>query len=134
VPWGAGLGISLAGLTRVELLRAVDNALPEPAAGKLPRWHGFNLLEKFSGRGRRFNERHFEWIGGFGFNFVRLPMDYRMWIEDNDWTKFHEPALKEIDEAVKFGEKHGVHVCLDFQCAPALHGCAAAGRKIGLVR
>jgi len=48
-------------------------------------------------------------------------MDYRMWIENNDWTKFHEQTLREIDEAVELGGKHGVHVCLNFHRAPRLH-------------
>ena len=92
--------------------------LPEPSPQKLPRWYGFNLLNKFNGRNERFNEQDFEWIAELGFNFVRLPLDYRMWIENNDWTKFREQTLKEIDEAVKLGGKHGIHVCLNFHRAP----------------
>jgi endoglucanase len=92
--------------------------LPEATARKLPPWRGFNLLEKFNGRNDRFNEQDFEWIAELGFNFVRLPMDYRGWIENNDWTKFREPTLKEIDEAVRLGEKHGIHLQLNFHRAP----------------
>jgi aryl-phospho-beta-D-glucosidase BglC (GH1 family) len=109
---GAGLGI--ASLTCDNLPAAAANELPDPSPGKLPRWHGFNLLNKFNGRNDRFDEQNFEWIAELGFNFVRLPLDYRMWIENNDWTKFHEPTLKEIDEAVEWGGKHGIHVCLNF--------------------
>jgi hypothetical protein len=49
---------------------------------KLPRWRGFNLLEKFTaGPVRRpFREEDFRLIAKLGFNFVRLPMDYRCWI------------------------------------------------------
>jgi len=97
---------------------AAANTLPEPSPGKLPRWRGFNLLNKFNGRNDRFDEQDFEWIAELGFNFVRLPLDYRMWIENNDWTKFHEPTLKEIDQAVEWGGKHGIHVCLNFHRAP----------------
>jgi endoglucanase len=114
----AGAGAGVVRLGTKDLVAAATKELPEPSAGKLPRWHGFNLLEKFNGRNDRFNETEFEWIAAFGFNSVRLPMDYRMWIEDGDWTKFREQTLKEIDEAVKFGEKHGVHVCLNFHRAP----------------
>ena len=113
---GAGLGI--ASLTGDNLSAAAANELPDPSPQKLPRWHGFNLLNKFNGRNARFDEPDFEWIAELGFNFVRLPLDYRMWIENNDWTKFHEPTLKEIDEAVEWGGKHGVHVCLNFHRAP----------------
>jgi endoglucanase len=113
---GAGLGI--ASLTCDNLSAAAANKLPDPSPGKLPRWHGFNLLNKFNGRNDRFEEQDFEWIAELGFNFVRLPLDYRMWIENNDWTKFREPTLKEIDEAVEWGGRHGVHVCLNFHRAP----------------
>ena len=65
----------------------------------LPRWYGFNLDPKFMVQhNRRFVEEDFAWIRELGFNFVRIPMDYRCWIEAGDWTKFSEPALKEIDE------------------------------------
>src|SRR6266568_35883 len=113
----AGAGLGLAGFSDAELPAATVKALPEPTVKKLPPWRGFNLLQKFNGQNRRFKEADFESIAELGFNFVRLPMDYRMWIEDNDWTKFREPTLKEIDDAVKFGEKHGIHVCLNFHRA-----------------
>jgi endoglucanase len=114
----AGAGLSIAGFASKDLRAATAGPMPEPSARKLPRWHGFNLLEKFNGQNHRFREQDFERIAELGFNFVRLPMDYRMWIEDNDWAKFREQTLKEIDEAVQFGEKHSVHVCLNFHRAP----------------
>lgn len=92
-----------------------------PASGeKLPRWRGFNLLEKFMlGSGRKpFVEEDFRLIAKLGFNFVRLPMDYRLWIVDGDWEKFDEATLKEIDQAVAWGEKYGIHVCINFHRAP----------------
>ena len=65
-----------------------------------------------------FAERDFEWLAELGFNFVRLPMDYRMWTEEGDWTRFREPTLKQIDQAVDLGTRHGIHVCLNFHRAP----------------
>jgi endoglucanase len=95
------------------------SSLPEPSPRKLPRWRGFNLLEKFMVHSNaRFRESDFAWMEEWGFNFVRLPMDYRCWIEGNDWTRFREDTLKEIDEAVEFGRKHQVHVCINFHRAP----------------
>jgi endoglucanase len=114
----ATAGLGLAGVTRSERLAAGANQLPEPSPKKLPLWRGFNLLEKFNGRNDPFHRQDFEWIAELGFNFVRLPMDYRMWTENNDWTKFREPTFKEIDEALKFGKEYGVHVCLNFHRAP----------------
>lgn len=51
---------------------------PQPLYRKLPRWRGFNLLEKFNARNDRFVEADFQWIQEWGFDFVRLPMDYRV--------------------------------------------------------
>lgn len=93
--------------------------LPEPSTARLPRWRGFNLLEKFTqGRPRPFLESDFEWIAELGFNFVRLPLSYRCWADAKDWLNLKEPVLKEIDQAVEFGRKHAVHVNLNFHRAP----------------
>ena len=86
---------------------------------KLPRWRGFNLLEKFnSGNNKPFLEEDFRLISKLGFTFVRLPMDYRTWIKDGDWKQFNEEVLKEIDQAVEWGGQYGIHVCINFHRAP----------------
>lgn len=87
---------------------------------KLPRWRGFNLLEKFraTGKDSPFVEEDFRLISELGFNFVRLPMDYRTWIKDGDWEQFNEDVLKDIDQAVQWGEQYGIHVCINFHRAP----------------
>jgi len=94
-------------------------AWPVVTAAKLPRWRGFNLLDKFNqGNARPFNEEDFRLIAQLGFNFVRLPMDYRCWIKDGNWEQFNEAALQEIDQAVELGNKYHLHVCLNFHRAP----------------
>jgi hypothetical protein len=89
-------------------------------AEKLPRWRGFNLLEKFFLTRERqpFLEDDFRLISKLGFNFVRLPMDYRCWIKDGNWEEFDEAALREIDQAVAWGGKYGIHVSINFHRAP----------------
>ncbi|MDD3470252.1 MAG: cellulase family glycosylhydrolase [Thermoguttaceae bacterium] len=97
-----------------------DTLLPDAAWNQLPRWRGFNLLEKFmrpSGN-KRFVEDDFRMMHDWGFNFVRLPMDYRNWIVGGDWERIDESVLAEIDEAVTFGERYGVHICMNFHRAP----------------
>ena len=97
---------------------AVAGGLPEASAHKLPRWRGFNLLEKFTApESRPFVEQDFEWLASWGFNFVRLPMDYRCWAKTPE-SEFHEPALLDIDQAVAWGKQYGVHVNLNFHHAP----------------
>lgn len=98
----------------------------EPAADvnwqHLPRWRGFNLLEMFikhgDGQLTPFREEDFQIIHDWGFNFVRLPLDYRFWITDGDWTKFNEAALKQVDQAVAWGQKYDIHVMINFHRAP----------------
>ncbi len=94
--------------------------LPEPTPRKLPRWRGFNLLNKFNieWSNTRFEEQDFEWIAELGFNFVRLPMDYRIWTDADSPYRLREEELREIDRAVRFGEKHKLHVQLNFHRAP----------------
>ena len=83
------------------------------------RWRGFNLLEKFTLRGNApYREDDFRWIAELGFNFVRLPMDYRCYTDAGDWLKFNEAALQQIDQAVAFGARYGVHVSLNLHRAP----------------
>lgn len=87
---------------------------------RLPRWRGFNLLEKFqAGSGRKpFVESDFNWIADWGFNFVRLPMDYRCWISEGDVNNLDEDVLMEIDEAVEYGRQRHIHVNINFHRAP----------------
>jgi len=102
------------------MAQTAPRRLPAATPQKLPRWRGFNLLNKFhlDWNNRPFEERDFAWIAELGFNFVRLPMDYRCWTEPSDWTKLREEVLKDIDAAVRFGQKHGIHVCINFHRAP----------------
>jgi len=91
----------------------------KPLYQKLPRWRGFNLLEKFNkGRNSRFLETDFQWTGDWDFDFVRLPMDYRCWTNAGDPYKLDEKVLADIDQAVGFGKKYGVHVSLNLHRAP----------------
>lgn len=94
--------------------------LPPAHAGELPGWHGFNLQEKFflSSRSKPFREDDFRLISRLGFNFVRLPMDYRIWIRDGDWEQLDEAVLAEIDQAVAWGGTYGIHVMINFHRAP----------------
>jgi aryl-phospho-beta-D-glucosidase BglC (GH1 family) len=83
-------------------------------------FRGFNLLDKFdvdwSNAG--FKEKDFQLISELGFNFVRLPIDYRTYIEPNDWLKFDESKLANIDQAIEWGKKYQVHVQLNLHRAP----------------
>ena len=85
----------------------------------LPRWRGFNLLDMFTMRSKGdFPEDDFRWIQDFGFDFVRLPMCYRLWLENGDDYKINENMLEKLDRAVELGGKYGLHVSLNFHRGP----------------
>jgi endoglucanase len=95
----------------------------KPATARhLPRWRGFNLLEKFvkrrEGRNPPFQESDFSAIAEWGFDFVRLPMSYQCWADPADWLKIQDEELKHIDAAIELGRKYNVHVNLNFHRAP----------------
>jgi endoglucanase len=102
---------------------AAAAALPEPTAARLPRWRGFNLLEKFTrrrGGNPAFRETDFQIMQEWGFNFARLPMSYQCWAEPDPgrWLKMDEAQLKHVDQAVELGRKHDVHINLNLHRAP----------------
>lgn len=93
---------------------------PEPTWQHLPRWRGFNLLNHYSREwsDRPFVEDDFRLIRDLGFDFVRLPLDYRTWTKGERWDQIDASKLKDIDRAVEWGTKYGLHVCLCFHRAP----------------
>jgi endoglucanase len=96
-----------------------QKAVRPPAQNVLPRWRGFNLLEMFTMRSRGdWAEDDFRWMRDWGFDFVRLPVVYRLWIQDGDDYKIYEPMLEKLDRAVELGGKYNLHVSLNFHRGP----------------
>jgi endoglucanase len=90
-----------------------------PAQTVLPRWRGFNLLEMFTTKSDgAFREDDFRWMADWGFDFVRIPMCYTLWIRNDDVYEVHEPMLENVDRAVEYGRRYGLHVSLNFHRAP----------------
>ncbi len=90
-----------------------------PTADRLPRWRGFNLLEKFvAEHSGPFKEEDFDLIAEWGFDFVRLPLSYQCWAKPASWLEIDEKPLKDIDQAVDWGRKRGIHVNINFHRAP----------------
>jgi endoglucanase len=118
--WLASSSALAAGALLGPATLANDSKLPEPTPQKLPRWRGFNLLSMFLKDWPQgpFPEKDFEIVSSLGFDFVRLPLDYRYWVDPADWMKVREEALEPIDNAVAYGKKHGVHVQINFHRAP----------------
>ncbi|MBN1478907.1 T9SS C-terminal target domain-containing protein [candidate division KSB1 bacterium] len=83
-------------------------------------WFGFNLLGKFTVEWSNdgYVEKDFQMISDLGFNFVRLPIDYRTFTQPNDWTAYDPKGLAQIDDAVAWGQKYGIHVSINLHRAP----------------
>ena len=93
-------------------------------AGGCPseRWRGFNLQEMFvwptSDPTPAYQEWDFRKIREWGFNFVRLPIDYRYFTHGGSWNEIDENRLKAVDQAIEWGEKYDVHVQVCLHRAP----------------
>lgn len=81
---------------------------------------GFNLQGKFdtfwSNEG--FKEEDFILLSDLGFNFARLPLDYLTYTQWGDWNVFLESEVAEIDQAIEWGKKYAVHICINLHRAP----------------
>ena len=84
------------------------------------RWRGVNLLGMFRCPSiglkpdpridGHFVEWEFESLREWGFNFVRLPLDYRILTTGDSWTNLDEKKLKLLDQAIVWGRQYGIHV------------------------
>lgn len=62
-------------------------------------------------------ERDFKMMPEFGFNLVRLPMNYRLLEDDRQPMKLKKDAWKWIDRAIDLSERNGMYVILDMHGA-----------------
>ena len=86
------------------------------------RWRGFNLPGKaikgsFSGD---WSEDDLRMMHEFGFNFARIPIDYRYWCCYDDWTKPDPDKFPAIDEIIAWGRKYGIHIQICFSTPPGM--------------
>ena len=113
------MGAAAAAITNVSAAQSQPKRMEKPSPSKLPRWRGFNLLEKFNAdHNAPFRDSDFAQMAEWGFDFARLPLSYHCWSSPGDWKTLKEQPLREIDQAVEFGRKHGVHVNINFHRAP----------------
>ena len=92
------------------------------------RWRGVNLLGMFRCRYKglandprvdgHFVEWEFKALREWGFNFARLPLDYRALTTGDDWYNLAEDKMRFLDEAVDWGRQYGIHVQLCFHRIP----------------
>ena len=105
------------------------------AVNPLPRWRGFNLMPFFSNfstsdqyKNMSVSEDDLKWIRDWGFDYIRLPFSYWMFVE-GDWRetgkmnpdhirRIDEKAMAKLDKAVDMCAKHGLHVTVNMHRAP----------------
>jgi endoglucanase len=95
-----------------------------------PRYRGFNFPVGFSTKSpprRKFEEKDFEIIKEWGFDFARIPMNYWDWASKDDWYTIDEEALEGIDKVVEKGKLYKIHINLNLHRIP---GYCINGRKM----
>lgn len=104
---------------------------------KLPKWKGFNILDYFSpnpsNQRNGTQEEHFKWMRDWGFDFIRLPMAYPIYLDidraknivADDVYKINEKKVEEIEKLVFLAHKYNMHVSLNLHRAPGY--CINAG-------
>ncbi|MDR2570479.1 MAG: cellulase family glycosylhydrolase [Oscillospiraceae bacterium] len=86
------------------------------------KYYGFNMLYMFSkgyeDSSTLVDERELEFIAKHGFNYIRIPMDYRFWTKDYNYLEPDEKVFELIDGYYETCKKHGLHICLNLHRAP----------------
>ncbi len=88
--------------------------------------YGFNMTWMVSTRDRPFDEiapvkieeKELDFIAKQGFNFIRLPLDYRFWVRDFSYTEPDDSRLAEVDRCVGAIVSRGLHCSLNIHRAP----------------
>ncbi len=120
-------------------LPLTGNGLPslKRVKNRIPAWTGFNLLDYFSpqhgGGHAKTSEDDLKWMEEWGFDFVRLPMDYPSYlnfdrsknITADSVYQIDEKVVDEIERLVILAHKHHLHVSLNLHRAPGY--CINAG-------
>jgi aryl-phospho-beta-D-glucosidase BglC (GH1 family) len=84
-------------------------------------YYGFNFQWMFSFTGQPApppNERALDFLAAQGFNFVRLPMDYRFWTRGTDYFIPDDSVWRIIDTYIAACRSRGLHVSLNLHRAP----------------
>lgn len=117
--------VSLAGLLASPRLQRVKYSTEIADGRPANRWRGVNLLDLVSWQGEgaaapHYSREDFAMLKDFGFNFARLPLDYRFLKNDAGFAA--------LDEALKFGKDFGIHVQI---CLHRIPGYCSEGMLPG---
>src|SRR5512138_3002264 len=84
--------------------------------------YGFNFQWMYSWsshlKPESVDERALDFLAQFGFNFVRVPVDYRFWTKDFDYFHPDESIFQTIDGYLQACQTRGIHLSLNLHRAP----------------
>jgi len=83
--------------------------------------YGFNMLWMFICSGKSPTEpdlKQLDFIAKKGFNYIRIPMDYRFWTKGFDYRNPDEKVFDSIDEYISVCRERNLHVSLNMHRAP----------------
>lgn len=84
--------------------------------------YGFNFLWMYTWReGKKPQEpdlKALDFLAETGFNFVRIPTDYRFWIKNFEYTKPDESVFEYFDSYLEECTKRNIHMCLNIHRGP----------------
>jgi endoglucanase len=85
-------------------------------------YYGFNFQWMFSrGQGdtpQPPDEKALDFLAEYGFNFVRIPTDYRFWTNDFDYLHPDEAIFTYLDRYLEACRARGLHMSLNLHRAP----------------
>ena len=64
------------------------------------------------------DEKALDFLAEFGFNFIRIPMDYRFWTNNFDYLHPDESIFGYIDQYLEACQSRGIHLSLNLHRAP----------------
>ena len=89
---------------------------------RLMKYYGFNFQWMCawnpSLKPQAADERALDFLAEFGFNFVRIPVDYRFWTCNFDYFHPQDSVLRSIDEYLEACRSRGIHMSLNLHRAP----------------
>lgn len=97
--------------------------LPDAAWNNLPKWNGVTVPNmqgydyEYDGQQHIFIREDMENISELGFNFVRVPLDTRLFFDLKDPGKVNLEKLVNLDELISWGAEFGTHICIDVHCS-----------------
>ncbi|MFZ6026654.1 MAG: glycoside hydrolase family 5 protein [Chloroflexota bacterium] len=84
--------------------------------------YGFNFLWMFSQRRDQaplsHDDKALDFLAEYGFNFVRIPTDYRFWTKDFDYFHPDEAVFTYLDRYLEACRSRGIHMSLNLHRAP----------------